>query len=118
MSTIFLDFVAVKAQRNRDRDANATRSGFQSNLSIGFLSSVPFPRCEACRAKGNNMRILVQPPPSSQCDLCGGELRLKKVELANREFDLEDEMLVCVNCANELSCTVPHNHTAPHTKAA
>ena len=29
------------------------------------------------------MRTLVQPPPSSQCDLCGGELRLKKVELAN-----------------------------------
>ena len=54
-----------------------------------------------------------KPPPSSRCDLCGGELRLKKIELADRELDLEDEMLVCVNCGHELSCTVPHNHTAP-----
>jgi len=118
VSAIFLDSVAVKAQRNRDRDANAKRSGLQSNLSIGTLSSVPFPHCEACRAKGNNMRTLVQPPPSSHCELCGGELRLKKVESANRELDLEDEMLVCVSCGHELSCIVPHNHTAPHTKVA
>jgi hypothetical protein len=118
VSAIFLDFVAVKAQRNCGRDASAKRSGLQSNLSIGTLSSVPFPRSEACRAKGNNMRTLVQPPPSSHCELCGGELRLKKVESANRELDLEDEMLVCVNCGHELSCTVPHNHTAPHAKVA
>jgi hypothetical protein len=26
------------------------------------------------------MRTLVQPPPSSHCNLCGGELRLKKIE--------------------------------------
>ena len=64
------------------------------------------------------MRTLVQPPPSSHCDLCGGELRLKKVESANREFGLEHETLVCVNCGYELSCTVAHNRTAPHTKAA
>ena len=118
MSAIFLDFVALKAQRNRDRDASAKRSGFQSNLSIGTLSSVPFPRCEACRAKGNNMRTLIQPPPSSHCDLCGGELRLKKVESDTRELDWEDEVLVRVNCGHELSCTVAHNHTAPHAKVA
>jgi hypothetical protein len=40
----------------------ARRSGFQSNLSIGTLSSAPFPHSEACRAKGNHMRTLVQPP--------------------------------------------------------
>ena len=118
MSAIFLDFVALKAQRNRDRDASAKRSGCQSNLSIGTLSSVPFPRSEACRTKGNNMRTLVQPPPSSHCDLCGGELRLKKIESANQTFDLEKEIFVCANCGHELSCTVPHNHTTPHTKAA
>ena len=118
MSAIFLDFVALKAQRNRDRDASAKRSGFQSNLSIGTLSSVPFPRSEACRAKGNNMRTLVQPPPSSHCDQCGGELRLKRIKPGDEGFDLECEILVCVNCGHELSCTVPHNHTTPHTKAA
>jgi hypothetical protein len=63
MSAIFLDFVSVKAQRNIDRDANAKRSVLQSYLSIGTLLSVPFVRSEACRAKGNHMRTLVEPPP-------------------------------------------------------
>jgi uncharacterized protein with PIN domain len=64
------------------------------------------------------MRTVTQPPPSSRCDQCGGELRLKLIEPANRELDLDYEILVCVNCGYELSCTVPHNHTTPHTKAA
>ena len=46
------------------------------------------------------------------------ELWLKLIEPANRELDLEDEILVCVNCGYELSCIVPHNHTAPHAKVA
>ena len=29
------------------------------------------------------MRTIVQPPPSTRCDLCGGELRLKLVESAS-----------------------------------
>src|SRR6266508_1637775 len=66
MSAIFIDFVSVKTQRNIDRDANAKRSVLQSNLSIGTLLSVPFVRSEACRAKGNHMRTLVEPPPSSR----------------------------------------------------
>jgi hypothetical protein len=41
------------------------------------------------------MRTLVQPPPSTQCDHCGGELRLKLVEPANRTLDLENEIFVC-----------------------
>jgi hypothetical protein len=37
------------------------------------------------------VRTLVQPPPpSTHCDLCGGELRLKLVESANHTPDLED----------------------------
>src|SRR5258706_15799057 len=66
MPAIFIDFVSVKAQRNIDRNANAKRSVLQSNLSIGTLLSVPFVRSEACRAKGNHMRTLVEPPPSSR----------------------------------------------------
>ena len=64
------------------------------------------------------MRTLIQPPPSSQCEQCGGELRLKLIEPGDKGFDLECEILVCVNCGRELSCTVPHNHTTPHTKVA
>ncbi len=125
VSAIFLDSVSVKAQPKNNRIANAKRSGFQSNLSSGTLLSVPFPRTEACRAKGNRMRTLVQPPPSTHCDLCGGELRLKLVEPANRTLDLENEIFVCANCGRELSCIVAHDkyagHTTtdvPHTKVA
>jgi hypothetical protein len=44
------------------------------------------------------VRTLVQPPPSTDCDPCGGELRLKLVEPANRTLDLENEIFVCANC--------------------
>jgi hypothetical protein len=69
------------------------------------------------------MRTLVQPPPSTHCDLCGGELRLKLVEPANRILNLQSEIFVCTNCGRELSYIVEHDkyagHTAtgmPHTK--
>ncbi len=118
MSAIFLDSVAAKAQHNSDRDANAKRSGFQSNLQTGTLLSVPFPRSEAYWAKGNHMRALVQPPPSSHCDLCGGELRLKQIESANRTLNLDSEIFVCAECGREQSYTVSHDHTMPNPKAA
>jgi hypothetical protein len=115
---IILDSVSVKAQHNIVRDANAKRSGFQSNLSIGTLLSAPFPRTKAWRAKGKPMRTLVEPPPSSHCDHCGGELRLKLIEPGDKELDLEFKIFVCANCGRELSCTVPHEPMTPHTKAA
>ena len=69
------------------------------------------------------MRTLVQPPPPTRCDLCGGELLFKLIEPANRTLDLENEIFVCANCGRELSCIVDHDkytgHTTtdmPHTK--
>jgi len=109
---ILLDSVLVKAQPKNNRIANAKRSVFQSNLSTGTLLSVPFPRSEACRAKGNRMRTLVQPPPSTHCDLCGGELLFKLVEPANRILDLEYEIFVCENCRREQSCIVANDKYA------
>ena len=61
------------------------------------------------------MRTLVEPPPSSRCDLCGGELRLKQIESANRTLDLDNEVFVCIECGREQACTVSHNHNARHT---
>src|SRR5664279_9832 len=84
----------------------------------GTLLSAPFPRSEACRTKGNPMRTLIQPPPSSHCDQCGCELRIKLIEPGDKGFDLDCEIFVCANCGREVSCTVPHNHTTPHTKVA
>ncbi len=64
------------------------------------------------------MRTLVQPPPSSRCDLCGGELRLKQIESFNRTLDLDNEIFVCGTCGRERLYTVSHNHTAPDPRAA
>ena len=61
------------------------------------------------------MRTLVDPPPSSRCDLCGGELRLKQIELANCTLDLDSEIFVCMTCGREQSCTVSHNQNVRHT---
>ena len=113
-----LDTTFLNVQLHIDRDANARRSGFQSNLSIGTLLSAPFPRSEACRANGNPMRTLVEPPPSSHCDICGGELRLKQIESANRTLDLDNEIFICIKCGREQACTVSHDHSLPNPKAA
>src|SRR5450631_4080048 len=96
-----LDTPFLNVQLHIDRDVNASRSGFQSNLQTGTLLSVPYPRSETHRAQGNHMRTLVEPPPSSHCDRCGGELRLKQIESANCTLDLENEILVCIKCGVE-----------------
>jgi hypothetical protein len=61
------------------------------------------------------MRDLVQPPPSTHCDLCGGDLLLKQVESANLALDLENEIFVCANCGHELSFVLKHDKYAAHT---
>ncbi len=62
------------------------------------------------------MRTLVEPPPSSHCDLCRGELRLKLIELADRTLDLDNEIFVCVKCGHEQSYTVSHDHNVGHDR--
>jgi hypothetical protein len=68
------------------------------------------PHSEACRTKGNPMRTLVQPPPSLRCELCGGELRFKRI--ANRVNGLDNEIFVCVNCGHEQIYVVAHDRYA------
>jgi len=63
-------------------------------------------------------RTIVEPPPSSHCDLCGGELRLKLIESANRVLDLDREIFLCAKCGHEQSYIMTHNHKSPHTKPA
>jgi uncharacterized protein with PIN domain len=60
------------------------------------------------------MRTIVQPPPVTHCDVCGGELQLKLVESANRTLDSENEIFVCASCGRELSFIVDHDKYAPH----
>jgi uncharacterized protein with PIN domain len=59
------------------------------------------------------MRAMTQPPPSSRCNQCGGELRLKQIETVDRELNLENEILVCANCDCEHSLTVNHDRKMP-----
>jgi hypothetical protein len=61
------------------------------------------------------MRTMTKPPPSSHCDHCGGELRLKLIEAADRGLDLEYEIFVCANCGRERSLTMSHDYQMPHT---
>jgi hypothetical protein len=44
------------------------------------------------------MRALVEPPPTTRCALCGGELRLKLIEPANQSFGWVKNVYVCANC--------------------
>ena len=60
------------------------------------------------------MRTLVEPPPSSRCDKCGGELRLKLIEPANRTHDLDNQIFVCAKCGGGQLCTVSHNLNVRH----
>ena len=64
------------------------------------------------------MRTITQPPPSSRCEQCGGELRLKLIEAADRGLNLVYEIFVCANCGQEQSLTVSHDREIPHTKVA
>jgi uncharacterized protein with PIN domain len=65
------------------------------------------------------MRTLVQPPPpSTHCDLCGGELRFKLIESAKSEFNLHKEIFVCAKCGYEQSYTLSHDHNVPYPKVA
>jgi uncharacterized protein with PIN domain len=60
------------------------------------------------------MRTLVEPPPSSRCYECGGELRLKLIEPANRTLDLDNQIFVCAKCGGEQLCTVSHSLNVRH----
>ncbi|HEY5216414.1 MAG TPA: hypothetical protein VIJ17_05925, partial [Pseudolabrys sp.] len=103
--------VAIDARRAIAKDA-------EQNAIRRVERSAPFPRSEACRTKGTAMRAITKPPPSSHCDQCGGELRLKQIETADRGLDLEYEILVCASCGREQSITTSHDHQMPHTKVA
>jgi uncharacterized protein with PIN domain len=62
------------------------------------------------------MRVLVEPPPSSRCEFCGGELRLKLIESANPAIGLDNELFVCVYCEREQLYPVSH-HNRTHKVA-
>ncbi len=65
------------------------------------------------------MRPIVEPPPSTKCP-CGGELRLKQVQLANRPLDFAvDEVFICARCGIERTfLSRPDKYAVPHMAQA
>ena len=60
------------------------------------------------------MRPLVEPPPSLLC-MCGGELRLKRIEPAVRNLGKQREIFVCTNCSREQTFLADRNPYVPPT---
>jgi hypothetical protein len=59
------------------------------------------------------MRFMVEPPPSSRC-MCGGDMRLKQVESADRALGKQKEIFVCAKCGHQHAYAVdPNPYVAP-----
>ena len=54
------------------------------------------------------MRPLVEPPPSLRCT-CGGELRLRLIETADRARRKQREIFVCTDCGRERTVLADQN---------
>ena len=54
------------------------------------------------------MRVMVEPPPLSRCT-CGGDMRLKQIESADRAIGLQKEIFVCGMCGCQRSYAVDTN---------
>ena len=62
------------------------------------------------------MRTLVEPPPASRCDLCGGELRLMLIEPTNHTAAFDNEIFACAGCRREHSYTVRRDPRSAATR--
>ena len=60
------------------------------------------------------MRSLVQPLPSTHCELCGGELLLKRIEPEDPASEIDIQIYVCVKCSHEHARRVVHDRYAAH----
>lgn len=47
------------------------------------------------------MRTTIDPPPSSQCDRCGGVLTFKRVDATNAFLGLRQNVFACTKCGKE-----------------
>ncbi len=47
------------------------------------------------------MRTTIEPPPSSQCDRCGGVLTFRRVDATNAFMGLRQNVFICTKCGKE-----------------
>jgi hypothetical protein len=57
------------------------------------------------------MRNLVEPPPSTHCERCKGELLFKRIEPDDPAFDIEVQLFVCAKCGREHSRRLIHERS-------
>ncbi len=55
------------------------------------------------------MRRLVEPSPSTQCELCHGGLLLKRIEPDVQVIEVDVAIYLCVKCGRERSRRVIHD---------
>jgi DNA-directed RNA polymerase subunit RPC12/RpoP len=60
------------------------------------------------------MRSLVQPLPSMHCELCGGELLLKRIEPDDPAFEIDVQIYLCAKCSHEQARRVIHDRYTAH----
>jgi hypothetical protein len=63
------------------------------------------------------MRNTVEPPPTSRCDRCGGQLTLKRVDAAHSIFGSSSNVFACATCGRELKFVVRNDSDAFHHMA-
>ena len=63
----------------------------------------------------HRMRTIIPPPPSLHCDLCHGELRLKRLAPDGLSLEFDVEIFVCAKCGHEQSHRLSHDPYAAHT---
>ena len=59
-------------------------------------------------SRGTAVRNTVQPPPTSHCDRCGGQLALKGTNVAHSILGTKSNVFVCVTCGTEHSYIEHH----------
>ena len=64
------------------------------------------------------MRTTVEPPPTSRCDRCGGQLTLKRVEAAPTLRGSSTNVFSCSTCGNERSFVVYHDRSPSRLSGA
>lgn len=57
------------------------------------------------------MRNTVEPPPTSLCDRCGGQLTLVRVEPAHSALGTKTNVFACAGCGQERSFLVHQDHS-------
>ena len=57
------------------------------------------------------MRTTVEPPPTSRCDHCGGQLTLVRVEPAHSALGTKTNVFACASCGQERFFLVHQDHS-------